>query len=168
MQWRWARAHNSIDITGEGGALATRKSGSGDFRAAVCGEVLQAEGEAYAEFTWVSGRDVRVGVARAGVDPSSVRGGLYTTADGWMYRCYGGLHFHNSRVTPWASGGSQGIERGGTVGLLLRRGSLSVHIGGRQVGVMCTGLSGELVWAADVYLGYYGSSVRIARKPPPA
>ena len=52
------------------------------------------------------------------------------------------------------------------MGLLLRRGSLSVHIGGRQVGVMCTGLSGALVWAADLY-GSLGS-VRIARKPPPA
>ena len=51
------------------------------------------------------------------------------------------------------------------MGLLLRRGSLSVHIGGRQVGVMCTGLSGApLVWAADLC----GGSVRIARKPPPA
>ena len=169
MQWRWARAHDEVVIKGEGGALATRKQSdygnSGySWRPAVCGEVLQAEGEAYAEFTWVGGNNPMVGVARAGVDPSSVRGGLYTTADGWMYRCYGGLHFHNSRVTPWASGGSQGIERGGTVGLLLRRGSLSVHIGGRQVGVMCTGLSGELVWAGDLY---DGGSVRIARKPPP-
>ena len=51
------------------------------------------------------------------------------------------------------------------MGLLLRRGSLSVHIGGRQVGVMCTGLSGALVWAADLWCG---DSVRIARKPPPA
>ena len=44
------------------------------------------------------------------------------------------------------------------------RGSLSVHIRGMQVGVMRTGLSGALVWAADLYDG----SVRIARKPVPA
>ena len=53
------------------------------------------------------------------------------------------------------------------MGLLLRRGSLSVHIGGRQVGVMCTGLSGALVWAADLHADQWsGGSVRIARKPP--
>ena len=162
MQWRWARAHDSIDITGEGGALATKKSSG--CRSAVCGEVLQAEGEAYAEFTWVRGVAVMGGVARAGGDPSSVEGGLWQTADGWMYQCNTGHHYHNG-YTPWASGSKQGIERGGTVGLLLRRGSLSVHIGGRQVGVMCTGLSGALVWAADLLS--YGGSVRIARKPPP-
>ena len=131
----------------------------------MCGEVLQAEGEAYAEFTRVSGSDVMVGVARAGVDPSSVWAGLYATADGWMYQCSGGHHYHNGSYPPWASGSKQGIKEGGTVGLLLRRGSLSVHIGGRQVGVMCTGLSGALVWAADLNLGV---SVRIARKPLPA
>ena len=168
MQWRWARAHDSIDITGEGGALATRKSGDKNwlYRPAVCGEVLQAEGEAYAEFTWVSGFRLMVGVARAGVDPSSVERGLYKTTDGWMYECEDGVHYHNDSDGAWASGEPQGIKVGETVGLLLRRGSLSVHIGGRQVGVMCTGLSGELVWAADLY--YSGASVRIARKPPPA
>eukprot|EP01045_Picozoa_sp_COSAG04_P004135 COSAG04_NODE_176_length_21411_cov_10.599240_2_plen_148_part_00 len=147
MQWRWARAHDTIDITGEGGALATTKKFM-YWRSAVCGEVLQAEGEAYAEFTWVRGDSLKVGVARAGVDPSSVRGGFDSTADGWMNFC------------------NRWIKPGGTVGLLLRRGSLSAHIGGRQVGVMCTGLSGALVWAADLFWG--GSSVRIARKPPPA
>ena len=166
MQWRWARAHDSIDITGEGGALATRKSGRW-YKSAVCGEVLQAEGEAYAEFTWV-GSSPMVGVARAGADPSSVEGGLYATANGWMYHCGGGKHYHNfsGRVTPWTSGGSHGIKEGETVGLLLRRGCLSVHIEGRQVGVMCTALGGELVWAADLYRD--GSSLRIARKEPPA
>ena len=162
MQWRWARAHDDIDITGEGGALATSKSGHSYYRAAVCGEVPQAEGEAYAEFTRVSGI-MMVGVARAGVDPSSEGDGLFRTADGWMY-CCGGWHYHNGSYPPWASGSKQGIKQGGTVGLLLRRGSLSVHIEGKQVGVMCTGLSGPLVGAADLA----GGSVRIARKPPPA
>jgi len=168
VQWRWARAHSQVDITGEGGALATMKR-SIYHRSAVCGEVLQAEGEAYAEFTWVSGWNPFVGVARAGVDPSSVRDGFRSTADGWMYRCVGGYHYHNDSATPWASGTQQGIAEGETVGLLLRRGSLSVHIGGRQVGVMCTGLSGALVWAADLSDGGGdgGSGVRIARKPLP-
>ena len=134
MQWRWARAHNTIDITGEGGALATRQRdySSRGWRSAVCGEVLQAEGEAYAEFTWVSGERPMVGVARAGVDPSSVGDRrLCDTADGWMYDGYGGYYHNSGSPTPWASGGSQAIAEGETVGLLLRRGSLSVHIGGR-------------------------------------
>ena len=50
------------------------------------------------------------------------------------------------------------------MGLLLRQGSLSVYIKGKQVGTMVTGLTGELVWATDLY---GGGSVRIARKPPP-
>eukprot|EP01045_Picozoa_sp_COSAG04_P016361 COSAG04_NODE_1358_length_7102_cov_9.598601_7_plen_300_part_00 len=165
MQWRWARAHHIIDITGEGGALATRKSRRAVYRSAVCGEVLQAEGEAYAEFTWLSGRFATVGVARAGFDPRAVEDGLCTTADGWMYECDDGGHYHNNSQTPWASGSKQRIREGETVGLLLRRGSLSVHIGGRQVGVMCTGLSGALVWATDLHDS--GASVRIARKPVP-
>ena len=48
--------------------------------------------------------------------------------------------------------------------MLLKQGSLSVYIKGKQVGTMVTGLTGELVWAAD--LGNNGS-VRIARKPVP-
>ena len=96
LQWRWDKAHRDVDITGEGGALATRKGGGGGYRSAVCGEVLQAEGEAYAEFTCVSGGyNVMVGVARAGVDPSSVERGLHETADGWMYYSGGGAHYHN-------------------------------------------------------------------------
>ena len=165
MQWRWARASAWVDITGEGGALATNwrtAGGYSNYMPAVCGEVLQAEGEAYAEFTWVSGY-MYVGVARAGVDPSSVGDGLHRTADGWMYYCRTGYHYHNDHSTPWASGEAQPIKEGETVGLLLKQGSLSVYILGRQVGVMCTGLTGEFVWAADL-----DGSVRIARKPPPA
>ena len=56
---------------------------------------------------------------------------------------------------------------GETVGLLLRGGSLAVYIEGRRVGVMCTGLSGPLVWATDLYCSG-DSSVRIERRPPPA
>ena len=82
-----------------------------------------------------------------------------------MYYCLG-AHYHNSHWPPWASGEQYGpsIEEGETVGLLLRQGSLAVYIQGRRVGVLCTGLSGPLVWATDLYTG----SVRIARRPPPA
>ena len=70
---------------------------------------------------------------------------------------------HNGSWKGWASGEKQGIEKGETVGLLLRQGSLSVYIKGKQVGTLVTGLTGELVWATDL-----DGSVRIARKPPPA
>ena len=92
-RWRWASAHADVDITGEGGALATNKVNR--WRPAVCGEVLQAEGEAYAEFTWVSCDGLMVGVARAGADPSSLRYGRFATADGWMYFCRDGEYCHN-------------------------------------------------------------------------
>ena len=54
------------------------------------------------------------------------------------------------------------IEAGGTVGLLLRQGSLRVYIKGKCIGTMVTGLTGELVWATDLH-----GSVRIARAPAP-
>ena len=167
---RWAEAHSTIDIS-DGATLATddpKKYTSSRGHPAVCGEVLEAGGEAFAEFTWVSGRSPIVGVARAGVDLSTVAGGLHDTSDGWMYNCETGGHLHDFRghATPWASGERQGIEEGGTVGLLLRQGSLAVYIQGRRVGVMCTGLSGPLVWATDLNGGE--SSVRIERRPPPA
>lgn len=58
---------------------------------------------------------------------------------------------------------------GETVGLLLKQGSLAVYIDGRRVGVMCTGLSGPLVWAADLCDASSGgaSSVRIERRAAP-
>jgi len=118
-----------------------------------------------AEFTWVSGGYPYLGVARAGVDLSAVRIALHRTPDGWMYSCGGGAYLHNGgSPKPWASGTKQGIEEGETVGLLLRQGSLSVYIKGKQVGTLVTGLTGELVWATDLA---YGGSVRIARKPVP-
>ena len=80
-----------------------------------------------------------------------------------MYYCNAGVHWHNDSITPWASSEHQGVEKGETVGLLLRRGSLAVYIRGRRVGVLCTGLSGPLVWAADLFAG--DSSVRIERQP---
>ena len=168
---RWSLSHSDIDILGEGGALAARVSDWGiGFDSAVCGEVLQADGEAYAEFTWVRGLYLRVGLARAGVDPSSlVRVALHQTADGWMYDCASGQHWHHNLNPPWASGRQQEIARGETVGLLLQRGSLAVYIQGRRVGVLCTGLTGPLVWATDLYYSSSGGdSVRIQRKPPPA
>ena len=118
-----------------------------------------------AEFTWVSGGYPYLGVARAGVDLSAVRIALHRTPDGWMYSCGGGAHMRDSRITPWASGEQQGLWQGGTVGLLLKQGSLAVYIQGRRIGVLCTDIAGCVVWAAD--LNGSNSSVRIRRRPPP-
>jgi hypothetical protein len=172
---RWGSAHASIDITGEKGALATCNGTSGWVPAAG-GEVLQADGEAYAELTWVGGSGCMVGVARAGVDPRQPMGsdwlgntGWYGTPNGWMYACANGNYLHNftatNAETPWASGTKQAIATGETVGLLLQRGSLHVYLKGRRAGTLVSGLSGQLVWATDLY--QQGSSVRIARKPAP-
>ena len=169
---RWVKAHKAVDIRGENGALATAgQDASSKYRPAVCGRVLQASGAAYAEFTWVAGGDVMVGVARAGFDPAQpIQGqweGLFTTAAGWMMQSSGSF-YHNSASaaeTPWASGTKEGIAVGQTVGLLLRKGNLSVYIKGACVGTLCTGLSGSFVWATDLY---NKASVRIALKPPPS
>ena len=175
-KWRWGSAHATIDITGEKGALAAH-TGSGAWAPAAGGEVLQADGEAYAELTWVGGSGCMVGVARAGVDPRQPMGsGSYTswfgTPNGWMYHCNDGNHYHNlpmgsdsSQATPWASGTQQPIAAGETVGLLLQRGSLHVYLKGRRAGTLVSGLTGQLVWAADFH--QQGDSVRIARKPAP-
>ena len=148
MELCWTNAHPAVTIA-EDGARATRERSG--WRSALCGEVLRAEGEAYAEFTYVGGHAL-VGVARAGVDPSSLSGGLYNTAGGWMYACGGadlyrgggGGYYHRGSQTPWASGEEQGIKEGDVVGLLLRQGSLSVFVKGKRVGTMVTGLTGEL------------------------
>jgi hypothetical protein len=64
------------------------------------------------------------------------------------------------------SGSGRKVTVGQTVGLLLRRGSLIAYRNGAMLGVLCDGLTGRLVWAADLY--DTGSSVRIERKPVPA
>jgi hypothetical protein len=164
---RWARAHADLDIRGEGGALAKRTQ-SGGYRTALCGAAMEAEGEHYAEFTLVAttyGYGM-VGVARPTYDPA--RGGangVYCTADGWMLSCCSGKHWHDCGGSKaWASGGPLKVAAGETVGLLLSRGRLSVYRNGCAVGVLCEGLSGSFVWAAD--LGG-GDAVRILRKAVP-
>ena len=167
--YRWARAHAYLDIRGEGGALAKRTQDNGwYYHTALCGEAMEAEGEHYAEFTLVatgSGLDM-VGVARPTYDPA--RGdanGVRNTADGWMLDCDDGWHYHANSGKDWASGGPLKVAEGETVGLLLSRGRLSVYRNGSAVGVLCEGLSGSFVWAAD--LGGVGDAVRILRKAVP-
>ena len=109
----------------------------------------------------------KVGVARPTYDPA--RGdatGVYRTADGWMLYCLNGQHFHAGHsAKSWASGGPLEVAAGETVGLLLSRGRLSVYRNGSAVGVLCEGLSGSFVWAADLYSER--SAVRIARRAVP-
>ena len=129
---------------------------------------MEAEGQHYAEFTLVAterGEDM-VGVARPTYDPTRDDAkGVYKTADGWMLCCCDGMHYHADSGKAWASGGPLKVAAGETVGLLLSRGRLSVYRNGCAVGVLCEGLSGSLVWAAD--LSNIGDAVRIARGPVP-
>ena len=130
---------------------------------------MEAEGDHYAEFTLVATEHgyVMVGVARPTYDPA--RGdadGVSLTADGWMLYCYDGKHYHASgSPKAWASGGPLEVAAGETVGLLLSRGRLSVYRNGSAVGVLCEGLSGSFVWAAD--LCHQGDAVRIFRRAVP-
>eukprot|EP01043_Picozoa_sp_COSAG02_P047799 COSAG02_NODE_4620_length_5156_cov_2.045284_4_plen_188_part_00 len=167
-----------MDICQEGGALATTmmvKQGG----TALCGEVMQAEAEHYAEFTPIFHRIIDqldaeycyddhgawFGVVRSTHVPGQGPGGGLglgkSTMDGWMlsgaYMDY--IQFNRGKGcnhNPWVSD-TDGIKRcrervrvGETVGLLLRAGRLSVYRGGACVGVMCEGLSGPLVWAVLV------------------
>ena len=166
--YRWARAHAKLDIRGEGGALAKRTRGGSYYRTALCGEAMEAEGEHYAEFTLVAtaGGNDMVGVARPTYDPArDDADGVYKTADGWMLDCDDGYHYHADSAKAWASGGPLKVAAGETVGLLLSRGRLSVYRNGSAVGVLCEGLSGSFVWAADLL--YQGDAVRILRKAVP-
>eukprot|EP01046_Picozoa_sp_COSAG06_P046397 COSAG06_NODE_6567_length_2864_cov_2.863620_3_plen_215_part_00 len=166
---RWARAHAYLDIRSEGGALAKRTHCRGDYRTALCGEAMEAEGEHYAEFTLVAAKNGcdMIGVARPTYDPAREDAdGVHGTADGWMLDCYDGVHFHASGSgKAWASGGPLEVAAGETVGLLLSRGRLSGYRNGCAVGVLCEGLSGSFVWAADLFS--QGDAVRILRKAVP-
>eukprot|EP01046_Picozoa_sp_COSAG06_P084297 COSAG06_NODE_31114_length_526_cov_7.531616_1_plen_164_part_10 len=143
--YRWARAHAELDIRGEGGALAKKTQVDYcNYRTALCGEAMEAEGEHYAEFTLVATKGgCMVGVARPTHDPAVEDAeAVHKTADGWMLHCRGGYHFHagGTRGKDWASGGPLKVAAGETVGLLLSRGRLSVYRNGSAVGVLCEGL----------------------------
>ena len=82
-----------------------------------------------------------------------------------MYTCDYGNHYHQGENVPWAMGKGKKIQESETVGLRLRQGSLIAYINGKAIGVMCEGLRGEFVWAADFKDD--GTSVRIMGMPPP-
>eukprot|EP01046_Picozoa_sp_COSAG06_P041974 COSAG06_NODE_5284_length_3587_cov_1.747420_2_plen_91_part_00 len=80
-----------------------------------------------------------------------------------------GTDCHANIGGSWAESGGSTVDRvqqGETVGLLLSRGELSVCRNGFVHGVLCVGLSGSLVWAAD--LCNEGDAVRILPRPVPA
>jgi hypothetical protein len=166
---RWVAAHSDIDITGELGALAVNQGSDFDYWTALAGQPMDASGDAYAEFTCIrslsDGSGLLLGVATAGYDAAGADKGVRETAHGWMYDCYNGNLRHDAGDTSnWASGGGQRVEEGETVGLRLQYGCLSAYKDGALLGVLCAGLSGRLVWAADMGSG---ASVRIAPKPTP-
>ena len=187
-QW-WARAHPEVDITSERSALAQRtgKDSATRWATALARKPMNAEEDSYVEFTRIHGSYPYVGVARAdyasveegippepepepesvdedGFDPTKVDG-VHSTEHGWMYTCDYGNHYHEGENVAWVSGQGQRIEEGETVGLRLRQGSLIAYRCGVEVGVLCEGLRGQFVWAAD--LKDSGTSVRITGKPPP-
>ena len=143
----------------------------------LCGEVLHAEGEHYADFTLGSEMYhtiVKIGVVRSTYDPTGLVSpnwqGVGSTLDGWMLAptAYGGsgpTYQHGGVSKKWTSGEHLRLSQGDTIGLLLRAGQLSVYRHGTCAGVVCEGLSGPLVWAAS--LPNIGDTVRIARKPAP-
>ena len=155
---RWSKAHTQIDITGERGALAVKTGSDGSYRTALTGEVMDAAGDSYAEFTFVSDGSLAVGVVTADYDPS--RASAINSKHSYMYKCNSGEHYHQGSVTAWDSGEGQNIGPGKTVGLRLRQGSLCAYVDGMQLGVLCTGLSGQFVWGADMNTN---CSVRIGR-----
>jgi hypothetical protein len=151
----------------EDGAVATLSHPVGGccYRPVVTGTVLQADGDSYAEFLTLDIDGVMVGLAHATFDPtvpitaSSYIYGAYATPDGWMMEIPSGNFYHDmlgsGKDEPWVSGPSmESIEAGQTIGMHLHAGRLSVYIGGEQVGVMCEGLVGEFVWAADLSDGH--------------
>ena len=173
---------DGVDVSGEGGAVVTH-SGSGIGRVcAVCGtEILNAASEAgaYAEFTWLGGHFTAVGLVRPGlIGPDGelsssgfARGGAWRTPGAWMFFLKGGGICHAGDALPWVRGEMRGVSIGETVGLLLRNGALRVYLRSKRTGarvcagVLCTGLVGELMWAADLY--DVGDSVRLLRNGVP-
>ena len=145
-------------------------------------------------------QSVMVGIARSDFDPTvpvtngGYHYGAYGTAAGWMMEAASGAFYHDyvhaqaattwTRVTgpwtnpdePWgpttleAAPATPAAQPGDTIGMWLHAGSLTVYLNGELVGVMCQGLVGNLVWAADLGDNAGGplpEGVRIASGDPP-
>jgi hypothetical protein len=125
-------------------------------------------------------QSVMVGIARSDFDPTDpvtnggYHYGAYGTAAGWMMEAASGIFYHDyvhaqasttwTRVIglwtnpdePWgpttleAAPATPAAQPGDTIGMWLHAGSLSVYLNGELVGVMCQGLVGNFVWAADL------------------
>ena len=117
-----------------------------------------------------SGNGMMIGVGRPEVARTGSRAyresGAGRWESFWGVTNRGGLS-HEYITTDWRER-QQGFGQGDTIGLLLDCGAgcLVAYKNDARLGVVATGLTGELCWA--VAMGYEGDSVRITGKPPPA
>lgn len=173
-------AAEGIDVAGEEGAVVTHTDSTLGRICAKFGECVSATSMdgAYAEFTWLGGQFTAVGLVRHKKLPgeesacSAISGqGAWRTPDAWMYFNSSGAICHAGDALPWLRGQMRGIAVGDTVGLLLRQGTLAVYLRSESfgslvcAGVLCTGLVGEMLWAADLYDA--GDSVWLRPKAVP-
>ena len=123
-------------------------------------------GRHYADFTWVAGSYVMVGVARAGLDLASAQ--AYKTADFWgWYSSNGRINADYGPNTAKNWPGQQKFAVGDRCGVLLDcgAGSLTMYKNGQRLGVaVANGVAGDLHWAACLL---NGTSVRLAALPAP-
>eukprot|EP01043_Picozoa_sp_COSAG02_P041697 COSAG02_NODE_3479_length_6673_cov_3.496197_1_plen_657_part_00 len=143
---------------------------------------------------------VMVGLATSDFDPTTRIAnagyfyGAYGSAVGWMMEVASGAFYHDyvhsQTSTPWvrmnepwtnadepwgpttlaAAPSTRAAHPGDTIGMWLHAGSLTVYLDGALVGVLCEGLVGNFVWAADLGDNAGGplpEGVRISSGEPP-
>lgn len=156
----------------EAGRLV-RKDGL--WQLAVCDTHEMVGGVHCAEFTLQRMsivESVCVGLVRSSLSPIADWLPAHQSTDAWMFGAYSGALWHGGESREWAGllAGPNVVQQGDRIGLVLDlvRGTLSVYLNGRQLGVMVN--SPELCscapvcWAADVSRG---AAVRIEGKDPP-
>lgn len=174
--WHWTRGYKGVRITSDGSLAETAPSHTCCYRPVVCGEPMHATGNYYAEFQVLHSKTngVMVGIAQAAFDPTkSIHSGqyvygAYATPNGWMMELPSMNFYHNylskGKALPWVDGKQQAVLAGQTIGLRLKSGSLSVYINSALVGVICNGLHGDFVFAADLSISDV-RSIRIVPTP---
>eukprot|EP01043_Picozoa_sp_COSAG02_P019532 COSAG02_NODE_945_length_15722_cov_74.792357_2_plen_1852_part_00 len=168
-------AHETIELT-QGGTLATKASGAKkEYQAAFCtdkimGELKQPEtksrerfrGKHSATFTIMNGTAI-VGLANPEVlqasewRPGGAEGGATCGKQGWGYVSICGDHKHNGQLSAWD--GQQGAKQGDEITLYLDLDAGELWVALKQatpdaeitvLGRMTTGLSGPLIWMAEL------------------
>jgi hypothetical protein len=137
------------DFSAEDGTML-RACGLSRNRAVVCAGHVMRTGRHAVEVTAVQGSiDIFLGLARPNIDvhePDS------EDNDGfWCIRSDDGVGAYDGQYAEWE--GQEGFEQGDVVGLLLNcdAGTLTVKKNGVRLGVVFTGLTGELCWAASLF-----------------